>query len=247
MTLTRFDELSRAQLRDRVGDLVVVPLGATEQHGDHLPVMTDAAIVTAIAERACGAVGGVLLAPTIRIGISGHHLPFGGTLTNGHAAYIDSLVDLVDGLRRQGFTRTLFVNGHGGNDAAMRVAVERLALTASPQESAAAVSYWHLLDRAMPDWAPPFPVPGHAGAMETSMMLALRPDLVQLDRNEEQPAQPLATREIAGLAHPRPGDWASSGGRTDGIRPDAELGAQLLDALGRALTDVLAQHLETLP
>lgn len=243
----RFDELTRRQLRERIGDLVVVPLGATEQHGDHLPVMTDAAIVTAIAERACAAVGaGLLLAPTVRIGISGHHLPFGGTLTVGSSAYIDSLVDLGEGLRRQGFARVLFVNGHGGNDAAMRVAVERLALTAAPHESAAAVSYWHLLDRAMPDWDPEFPVPGHAGAFETSIMLALRPDLVQAEHNLPEPALPLATREIAGLAHPRPGDWLASGGRTDGVRPDPELGARLLDALGAAFAAILTTHLEAL-
>lgn len=241
----RFDELTRRQLRERTGDLVVIPLGATEQHGDHLPVMTDAAIVTAIAERGCAAAGeGVLLAPTVRIGISGHHLPFGGTLTVGASAYLDALVDLVEGLRRQGFARTLFVNGHGGNDAAMRVAVERLALTAQPHESSAAVSYWHLLDRALPGWAPAFPAPGHAGAFETSIMLALRPDLVQAEHNREEPAQPLATREVAGLAHPRPGDWLASGGRTDGIRPDAELGARLLDALGLAFGELLTTHLE---
>jgi creatinine amidohydrolase len=187
---------------------------------------------------------GELLAPTARVGISGHHLPFGGTLTAGAPAYIDLLVDLVVGLRQQGFARVLFVNGHGGNDAAMRVAVERLALVAEPHESAAAVSYWQLIGGAMPDWAPAFPVPGHAGAFETSIMLALHPHLVQAEHNLEQPAQPLATREVPGLTHPRPGDWASSGGRTDGIAPDAVLGARLLDALGTAFGDLLLEHLK---
>ncbi len=96
----------------------------------------------------------------------------------------------------------------------------------------------------MPGWEPEFPLPGHAGALRDQHHARAAPDLVQLEHNLDEPALPLATREVAGLAHPRPGDWAASGGRTDGIRPDAELGAQLLDALGRVFGELLVTHLE---
>lgn len=242
----RFADLTRADLRKRTGDLVVLPLGATEQHDEHLPVMTDAAIVTAIAERGCAAAGaGVLLAPTVPIGISGHHLPFGGTLSIGAAAYIEMLVDVVTALRAQGFRRTLFVNGHGGNDSAMRVALERLALTAGEGESAAGLSYWSLIPDAFgPDWDPGFPFPGHAGAFETGIMLALRPDLVRLERRAGEGVFPLATGEVPGLIHPRPRDWWRSDGRTDAVAPTD--GEAALDALGSALARLIRTHIETL-
>lgn len=238
----RFGESTRAELRARVDDLVVLPLGATEQHGDHLPTMTDVAVVTAIAERACAAVGtGVLLAPTLPVGISGHHLPFGGTLSVGASAYIELLVDLVTALRRQGFSRVLFVNGHGGNDSAMRVALERLAIDAGPGHSAAGLSYWDLVPAAFGvGWDPGFPVPGHAGAFETGAMLALRPELVRMERSTGDGVFPLATEAVTGLIHPRLWDWAASDGRTDAVAPGA--GEATLDALAMALANVIRDH-----
>ncbi|CAN5402253.1 creatininase family protein [soil metagenome] len=246
----RFAELTRADLKARTGSLVVIPTAATEQHGDHLPVMTDAAIVTALADRACEVAGeavDVTLAPTISVGVSGHHLPFGGTLSVNSDTFIHTLVDVVGALREQGFGRVLFVNGHGGNDASMRVAIERLALSALDGQSAAGLSYWHLVDSAL-DSLPEFPVPGHAGAFETSMMLALHPQLVHLDRAPaEQGPFALATNEIAGIADSRPADWRSSDGRTDGpAAATREFGEYALDAIAGRIAEVAVAHVRLL-
>ena len=245
-----FNELTRAELRERVGSIIVLPLGATEQHGDHLPVMTDAAIVTAIAQRVCARVGQstpVLLAPTVAVGISGHHLPFGGTLSVSSESYIHALVDTVTALRAQGFARTFFLNGHGGNDASMRVAIERLALTAREGQAAAGMSYWHVIESALPA-RPEFPVPGHAGAFETSIMLALHPELVHLDRAPfDQGPFPLATRELSGIADGRPADWRASDGRTDGpVAASAEFGEHALDAISGEVALRLLAHVRLL-
>lgn len=249
MTTAQFRELTRVQLRERATSLVVIPLAATEQHGDHLPVMTDAAIVTAIAERAseiAGASIDITLAPTLAIGVSGHHLPFGGTLSVTSDTFISQLVDTVGALRAQGFSRAFFVNGHGGNDASMRVAVERLALTATEGESAAGLSYWSVADRVLGSVG--FPVPGHAGAFETSLMLHLAPHLVHLDRAApEQGPFPLATNEIPGIADSRPADWLASDGRTDGpALASAEFGAKALEAIANEIAALLARHVSLL-
>ncbi|MBX3099047.1 MAG: creatininase family protein [Salinibacterium sp.] len=246
----RFAELTRVQLSERTGGLVVIPLAATEQHGDHLPTQTDSAIVTALAERTCAIVGEaihVTLAPTVVVGVSGHHLPFGGTLSVTSDTFIRSLIDMVTALRSQGFTRTFFINGHGGNDASMRVAIERLALTAEERQSAAGLSYWNAAERALQP-KPEFPVPGHAGAFETSIMLALHPALVHLDRAPaEQGPFPLVTNEVPGVSDSRFADWRLSDGRTDGpAAATKEFGETALDALSREIAELIASHVRLL-
>lgn len=242
-----FSELTRDALRGLTEALVVLPLGATEQHGDHLPVSTDAAIVTAIAKRSCAIAGeevDVLLAATVPVGISGHHLAFGGTLTLSASTYVEVLCDLVTGLRVQGFSRVLFVNGHGGNDSAMRLAVERLAISADITQTAAGLSYWNLLPRDLCNGAT-FPMPGHAGRFETSLMMALGTDLVELDRAlPTAETLPIASNEIAGLHAPRLADWWASGGCTDGIAgADVDLGEAILEGVSREVARVIVAHL----
>lgn len=245
-----FAELTRTRLRARTGSLVVIPLAATEQHGDHLPVITDSAIVTAIARRTCEIAGesiDVTLTPTVTVGISGHHLPFGGTLSVTSDTFIRMLVDTVTALRAQGFERVFFVNGHGGNDSSMKVAIERLALTAGERQSAAGLSYWTVIDRALQP-KPEFPTPGHAGAFETSIMLALHPELVHLD---EAPADqgpfPLATNDILGVADSRPADWRASDGRTDGpAAATPEFGQVALESIAREIAALAVAHVTLL-
>lgn len=248
--LELFAELTRARLRERTGSLVVIPLAATEQHGDHLPVITDSAIVTAIARRMSELAGeaiDVTLTPTVTVGVSGHHLPFGGTLSVTSDTFIRILVDTVTALRAQGFGRVFFVNGHGGNDSSMKVAIERLALTAEDGQSTAGLSYWAVLDRALQP-KPEFTVPGHAGAFETSIMLALHPELVHLD---EAPADqgpfPLATNEIVGVADSRPADWRASDGRTDGpAAATREFGEHAVESIAREIAALVVTHVTLL-
>jgi mycofactocin system creatininase family protein len=136
-------------------DLLVVPLGATEQHGPHLPLGTDTIIASALAASLDGAV----VAPALPFGSSGEHAGFPGTLSIGRAALITVLVELV---RSSSFARVLFVNAHGGNAEAVATAVGQL------REEGYAV--W--------GWSPAFGGDAHAGRVETSLLLALAPALV---------------------------------------------------------------------
>ncbi len=146
------DELTSAEV---TGDLLVVPLGATEQHGPHLPLGTDTVIASALA----ASVDDAIIAPALPYGSSGEHAGFAGTLSIGQAAVQLVLVELVRGC---GLPRVLFVSAHGGNAEPLAAAVRKL------REEGHEV--WA--------WSPRWKGDAHAGRIETSLMLALAPELV---------------------------------------------------------------------
>jgi creatinine amidohydrolase len=150
-----------AGVRRRV---LVVPVGSLEQHGPHLPLDTDTRIAVAVARRACAGRDGVALAPAITIGASGEHAGFPGTLSIGSAALAGCLIELGRHASAD-WPAMLLVNGHGGNADALAVAAARLAYEGR------ICRVWHA------------GLPGddaHAGRSETSIMLALNPQMVLL-------------------------------------------------------------------
>lgn len=184
MNAIDFGAYTREQLKQFAGDgyTVVIPLAATEQHGPHLPVWTDTVICERICREAIGAAAGagakLLMAPVLSIGCSEHHLAFGGTLSFSSGVYLQMLMDMGRSLHLDGFGSVIFVNGHGGNEWMMQQAAVDLALQYPLQ--AAAASYWNLAKKALDDVdaAKIGPVPGHAGAFEAAMMMALNPEVV---------------------------------------------------------------------
>jgi len=159
------------------GATLVVPVGALEQHGPHLPLDTDAVIAAAVAEQ-LGERWGAEVAPVVAYGASGEHQSFPGTLSIGTSALATVLVELA----RSATTwadRVVFVNGHGGNLPALRRAVELLVAEGRDV-----------------GWLPCAPRGGagdaHAGRDETSMMLHLAPERVRVDAAEAGATEPLA-------------------------------------------------------
>lgn len=119
-----WSELTRLELARKrdAGALVLVPTGATEQHGDFLPTETDARLATAVAELAATRVTAceVVVAPTLGIGFSPHHLSLPGTISLRLETWLSVLADTAKSILASGFPRVLFVNGHGGNSAPLR-------------------------------------------------------------------------------------------------------------------------------
>ena len=243
----RFDALRRDQLNELAERAtLVLPLGSTEQHAHHLPVRTDSAVITALAEAAveeASQSAPILLLPTLPFGFAHHHLPFGGTVSLRSETYVNLLSDIATGLAEQGFRRLVFLNGHGGNDAAMRLAVDRLTYQTRLDMHLAATSYWIVAAEALKNLGfEESLVPGHAGHFETSLMLALAPGLVHLeDRPEDRKtSQPLGAPEIPSAHIRRPGLWAASDGRTDDARlASAEIGMRTLAEMTQLITGFL--------
>lgn len=154
----------------------MLPLGATEQHGAHLPTQTDTLLATATAEAL--AADGVHVLPALAYGASGEHQSFPGTVSTGTDALAQTLIELGRSVSTWA-TRFVVVNGHGGNLDALRRAVPLLR-----HEGRDAA--W-LPCRTSVD-----PADTHAGHAETSLMLHLHPDLVRMDR-----AAPGCTRPLA--------------------------------------------------
>src|SRR5438270_3198992 len=129
MAAIELDTLTWPQVQKQIEagrDTVVLALGATEQHGRHMPLATDALLGDHLA-RALADRLDAFLAPTLRVGCSEHHLGFAGTLSLSEDTFHAVVADLVRSLLRGGFARIVLVPTHGGNFAPLAAAVAKLA------------------------------------------------------------------------------------------------------------------------
>ncbi|MFV0335000.1 MAG: creatininase family protein [Tropicimonas sp.] len=167
--------------------LAVMPVGAIEQHGPHLSVGVDIRLATAVAEAAVERTPGCYLAAPLPYGVSPHHRDFAGTMSLGAPTFVAILSELGGNLWEDGFL-PVFLNGHGGNRPALGVAVSTLG--AGGVTSAAITYFEHIADTAadvLPDAAGGT---GHAGALETSLMMyvaraEVRPDAIPPGRTPD--------------------------------------------------------------
>ncbi|HSP98994.1 MAG TPA: creatininase family protein [Candidatus Dormibacteraeota bacterium] len=164
-------------------DTAVVPLGATEQHGPHLPFETDTAIADALADRFCARVPESVRLPALPFGCSAEHDAFPGTVSLRWQTLRALLADILAALARHGFRRLVVFSAHGGNDALLRE--EAVALRAAGRP--AQVIVVHGIERLAQRWHRASAAQGvsraasgqHAGEFETSILLGLRPTLVR--------------------------------------------------------------------
>lgn len=180
----KYAELTSPELGRIAPNLTaVLPLAAIEQHGDHLPVVTDTAIADELARRVEAAMPEELaMLPTLWCGSSHHHMGFPGTISLRSETYVNVLMDLVESLLHTGFKRVFLLNCHGGNQTPFAEALYRLNLKYRGENEPwiAAASYWNLAATELA--AQTFmetPKLSHACEYETSMMLALRLDWVK--------------------------------------------------------------------
>jgi creatinine amidohydrolase len=187
----RFHEMTMPELRKVARDatVVVAPIAACEQHSLHLPTFTDTILVTAVAEGVEQKLPEqVLLLPTQWMGASSHHLRFGATLSAEVDTHITMLCDLLVPLLEDGYQRVMLLNGHGGNIDTMHVALRRLQPRFQDRLLTGA-SYWELAEKELAELAQGGRKSmGHACEFETSMVLAVRPDLVRRDQIADDPS-----------------------------------------------------------
>ncbi len=159
--------------------VVILPIASIEQHGPHLPVMTDTRLGHEIALRAARKAydrRATVVAPVVWSGLSEHHMPFGGTLTLSHATFRAVVRDLILALIRLGFHDVLISNSHGGNIMAMNQIIDELA----PELDVTLVGTTYPMEagQTLNDLLEDQKTLQHACEAETSMMMAVEPDLV---------------------------------------------------------------------
>jgi len=172
---------------------VIIPLAACEQHGHHLPVFVDAIQVTEIAEQVEQKMADqVLLLPTFWLGSSHHHKDFPGTISLTPLLYAQVIQDITRSVLGAGFRRIFFLNGHGGNRVPVANALTDLIATDDQADDAYLVlaNWWEVGGESIrPEKVGvEQPIVSHSCAYETSLMLVLRPDLVDMDKvNDHTP------------------------------------------------------------
>ena len=160
--------------------IIIVPVAALEQHGPHLPVEVDmllgdeVALRTARLMQAQGAATAVL--PALWTGISEHHMSFGGTVALDYPAFAALVEGVCVSVVRQGFRRLVILNAHGGNQDALR-SITR-TLTPKLDVEIVQLTYWLAVPEVVAAQLTMQKNVGHACEAETSMMMALRPELV---------------------------------------------------------------------
>lgn len=171
------------QSMDKSDKVVVVPLGSVEQHGHHLPLLTDSLLGGEISARVETALPEtVLLAPTLWLGSSDHHLKFPGTLSVPSALYIDMVYHVCECILSAGFRRIFLHLSHGGNDVPCQEVIYRLGMKYRDRFDfwIASAGWWALADDVMRLPEMVTERSSHACEYETSMVLALRGELVDL-------------------------------------------------------------------
>jgi creatinine amidohydrolase len=176
-------ELREAAARKPV---CVIPCGTVEQHGPHLPLSTDFVTSGMISERAVQLVApDALLLPTVSYGFNEHHMDFPGTIAIPGQDFINYTANIGLSLARHGFDKILYVNGHGSNRAFLEIAAREVCNRSDA--FGALVSWWSLIPAQLLNEVLVSEKPGgvsHACEMETSALLYLRPDLVDMSKAE---------------------------------------------------------------
>ncbi|KAJ1684377.1 hypothetical protein LUZ63_020132 [Rhynchospora breviuscula] len=163
------------------GTVVLLPVGAFEQHGPGLPLATDQVRAEAVVERLADALGGAaVIGPGVPVGVSPHHAAFAGTVSLRPALFTAVVREYVESLAAHGWTRFLVVTGHGGNNAALGVLAQDL-LRDRPDLEVAWAPVTAVARTAVGELETD-EVTGHSGEAETSQMLHVAPHLVRRDR-----------------------------------------------------------------
>lgn len=225
-------------------DVIFIPVGSIEQHGPHLPLDADVAAPLEVAKRVALQTGAVV-APPIRPGVSPHHLSFPGTIALKPSTLIALVRDYCESLHQHGFRKFILINGHGGNEATLRVALQEVH-EHLPEDLIIAFSWWEFMPKELGSVVS-FEEGFHANRFETSVMLAITPERVRMEKAVTE--MPNVPKELAQVAR---GVYLSSVRRateitTSGVIGDATKGKrQDGETYLKACSDAIAKAVEAL-
>lgn len=241
------EEAAAALAKARVA---VLPVGATEQHGPHLELQTDIAIAQGFARRLTEELGDeAVLCPPLAYGLSEHHLHFAGTLTLRPATFGAVLGDIVESLVVHGIRRLLVVNGHGGNIDAVKLAARQARR--DHDVLVAHLCWARLAGDVIRERMAGEARYNHACEIETSIAMALVPEIVRADRIT--PGVPTSARD----PHTEPHDgvvdlpiwfheWTGNGALGDPRDASVELGERIVATVHERSVDFARRFVDGL-
>ncbi|GHB14354.1 creatininase [Streptomyces tendae] len=240
-----WNRLTAAQLRELAARdaVVLLPVGATEQHGPHLPTGVDDLLAAEVSRRAALVAAEhtrVVVTPSVWSGLSEHHIAFGGTFTVSLSTLHALLRDICRSIVRAGFSRILIVNGHGGNMTALNALTTELTVELSVP--LACTSYFTAGRETVQRTLETQPGLMHACEGETSLMMAAFPELVRTENLDSargpEITLPAESTDPVYLAVPFD-RITESGVAGDARAASAEKGERLLAGCAQALADIV--------
>jgi len=245
LTTAEFDRLDRARL------IALLPVGATEQHGPHLPLAVDSRVAAALVKRVADALPGdfpLSVLPMLHFGVSPEHADFPGTLSLSAETMLALLMDVGRGVAAAGIRKLAILNSHGGQPQLLDIAAQKLRrecrLLVFPLNG---YRYWNAAKHFGAEEA----AQGvHGGAAETSIMLAIAAETVRRAEIADFPS--LAAEMAKRFKHLRPhGRIASFGWQAQDLNPsgavgnatraDAKTGEALLAEAAATLVEILRE------
>ena len=240
------------ELQKLHGGMLLLPTGATEQHGPHLPVNCDTIIAQAVCWRA-SALTGVPVLPALPFTVSvGHTAKWPGTFSLRHETHVAVLREIAAWAAATGWKRLVIVNSHFGNDASQRVAVDQIRTEFLGRLQVCAKNVFHLTPEIWQSYIADA-ADLHANKAETDLLLHLTPELVHLDREADDPdrtedtvfSYPVAQTSLNGVT-----GFPSRASAADGCALFERMGQALAALLLRASTEeppLPAEHWSGLP
>ena len=255
--IKKWENLTRDEIAalDKDKSIVLLPTSATEQHGAHLPVGTDAIILSTLVDKMVNECefeeGNLIFAPQLNVGKSNEHMGFAGTITFGTQTYYSLLHDIAAAISASGFKKLVLFNSHGGNTDMLNMISRDLRIDLG-------------LDVFVFDWwFTPFWNDGlkdlqqsgkygvfHACELETSLMLAARPETVHMELAvDEEPADCFKGEKYVTVFGPINAGWKTKDVTNRGVIgaptfATAEKGHKLFDYACKKLLDILHEIAE---
>jgi creatinine amidohydrolase len=177
------EEMNAIQVRKSVNKKTIALLvfGACENHGDHMPFGSDFIVPMELAKRVARKSHNVMVLPAMPFGVSLHHIEFQMTITLEPSTLVKVIEDLFLSLVKNGITRILVINGHDGNIPAVELSARTIKDRYPEVVIACLEAWWVLVGEITKDLFQVWNGLGHGGEAETSAMLAVRPDLVDMN------------------------------------------------------------------